>query len=105
MLFTGKRRVLVEQFPLLVLHRHDVGGKLCIAEGTEVLSCIGWVPVEAYYPGLRLWDGESWVHGGNLLVQGVRHVIYYEGVWLTPDHEVLSDEGWKPAEAMASSKR
>jgi hypothetical protein len=81
------------------------GGKLCIAEGTEVLSCIGWVPVEAYYPGLRLWDGESWVHGGNLLVQGVRHVIYYEGVWLTPDHEVLSDEGWKPAEAMASSKR
>jgi DNA polymerase len=80
------------------------GGKLCLAGDTEVLTDKGWLPISQYREGARLWDGAAWVYGGKLLDQGVKPVIRYAGVWMTSDHEVLSNEGWKTAEAMASGQ-
>jgi DNA polymerase len=73
------------------------GGKLCLAEGTEVLTLSGWRAIELCTTQDAVWDGESWVYSGGLVDQGVRDVISYAGVFMTPDHEVLTDEGWKEA--------
>jgi DNA polymerase bacteriophage-type len=71
------------------------GGKLCLAKGTEVLTDSGWRPIETCTTLDRLWDGVEWVGHTGLLNQGIRGTMEYGGIFMTPDHEVLTDEGWK----------
>lgn len=79
------------------------GGKLCLAGETEVLTFRGWKRLDECSSEDVLWDGEDWVYSGGLIDQGVRSVISYMGVHMTPDHEVLTDDGWKTA-ALAQSQ-
>ena len=69
-------------------------GKLCIAGGTLVLTDAGWLPIEHVTSEHRLWDGVEWVRNEGLVRKGVKEVICLNGVWMTPDHEVLAREGW-----------
>lgn len=72
--------------------------KACIAEGTPVLTEIrGWVPIEQVSLDDRIWDGSTWVSHGGVVCKGVKKVIEVSGVWMTPDHEVLTHEGWQDA--------
>lgn len=73
------------------------GGLLCIGEGTPVLTSRGWVPIEAVRATDLVHDGEEFVQHGGLVNNGVQHCVIVDGVYMTPDHEVLTDEGWKPA--------
>lgn len=70
------------------------GGKLCIAQGTPVLTCAGWVPIERVTAQHRVWDGEQFVTHDGLAPQGVKGVISAHGVNMTPDHLVLTAKGW-----------
>lgn len=70
------------------------GGKLCIAQGTLVLTDGGWLPIEHVTSLHKVWDGVEWVTNGGLARKGVKEVICLDGVWMTPDHEVLTTEGW-----------
>lgn len=73
------------------------GGKLfenCIAEGTPVLTDAGWLAIERISQQHRVWDGESWVSHRGLASKGVENVIEAFGVRMTPDHKVLTTEGW-----------
>lgn len=70
------------------------GGKLCIAEGTPVLTDRGWVRIEKVTPAHRVWDGVEWVAHKGLANNGFMGVMLAHGVWMTPDHEVLTTEGW-----------
>lgn len=83
------------------------GGKIlenCIAGDTEILTQGGWKAIKDYRPDRDdLWDGEAWVKGGKLLDRGIQTVIDYQGVQLTPDHEVLSVSGWRSAQEMKSN--
>lgn len=78
------------------------GGKLCISEQTPVLCRRGWTPIEDVTPEDEVWDGEGWVSQGGAIMQGVKPVIRAHGVYMTPDHLVLTTEGWKDA---SSSER
>ena len=73
------------------------GGKLCIAEDTPVLTERGWVPIQQVSAQDRVWDGVEWVAHAGSVCNGVREVIQAHGVWMTPDHEILTTEGWRCA--------
>jgi DNA polymerase len=74
------------------------GGKLCIARGTLVLTrSRSWIPIEDVSTIDEVWDGESWVGTGGAVCNGVRSVIRVFGIEMTPDHEVLTANGWKSA--------
>lgn len=81
------------------------GGKLCIARGTPILTHLGWKPIEQVMPSDRVWDGEDWVRHSGLARQGFKEVIKAHGVWMTPDHEILTTEGWRRASQSAGYNR
>lgn len=76
------------------------GGKLfenCQAEGTLVLTARGWVPIEAIAENDLVHDGVEFVDHGGKVLKSVQGCVKVDGVFMTPDHEVLTNEGWKPA--------
>lgn len=76
------------------------GGKVvenCIAEGTEVLTDRGWVFIENVQHSDRIHDGVEFVNHGGKIFKSVQTCVSIDGVWMTPDHEVLTDDGWKAA--------
>ena len=74
------------------------GGKLCLAAGTPVLTMNGWTRIENVRPGQYVWDGEEWVEQNGSVLNGRKApVIKCHGAWMTPDHKVLTTEGWEPA--------
>jgi len=72
-------------------------GTLCIARGTEVLTSRGWIPIESVAAADRVWDGENWVVHSGVVRNGKRGTIDVYGVLMTPDHLVLTHEGWNTA--------
>lgn len=77
------------------------GGKLtenCWGAGTPVLTDRGWVPIERVEPRDKLWDGMSWVSHGGRFCSGRKSTITVDGLSVTPDHLILTTEGWTHAE-------
>ena len=77
------------------------GGKLtenCWAAGTPVLTDRGWVPIERVTTEDRLWDGTAWVNHAGLFRPGEKETILLDGLSVTPDHLILTTEGWTFAE-------
>lgn len=69
----------------------------CIAEKTLVLTDGGWIPIEKIEMHMLVHDGVEFVSHGGLLTKSVQPVIEVDGVWMTEDHEVLTNDGWIPA--------
>lgn len=85
------------------------GGKFvenCIAEGTEVLTeKFGWLAIERVTPDTRVWDGDEWVSFSHCHYSGKQTTIPTYGVRMTPDHLVLTEEGWKNASSCEGHNR
>lgn len=85
------------------------GGKFvenCIAEGTEVLTeKFGWRAIERVTPDTRVWDGDEWVSFSHCHYSGKQTTIPTYGVRMTPDHLVLTEEGWKNASSCGGYNR
>lgn len=73
------------------------GGKLCLAAGTLVLAKRGWIAIENITAVDEVWDGVEWVSTAGSVCNGTREVMEAFGAWMTPDHLVLTTEGWKDA--------
>ena len=73
------------------------GGKVCIAEDTLVVTKDGLKPIQEIQPGEKVWDGVEWVSQEGAICNGTKEVIEAYGVWMTPDHKVLTEKGWKDA--------
>lgn len=73
---------------------YTYGGKLCLSGDTKVLTDRGWLCILNIQKIDKLWDGEGWVSHGGLICQGVKKTIGISGVGMTPDHLILSTEGW-----------
>lgn len=84
---------------------HTYGGKLCLAQGTLVLTPSGWAPIETIGDGAEVWDGDEWVRCEGNVCNGVKRVLNLCGVRMTADHEVLTDEGWKTASQIKGHNR
>ncbi len=69
--------------------------KLCLAEGTLVLTQRGEVPIEQVTASDKVWDGVEWVSTLGAVYKGVKHVIEYDGLTATPGHEVWVEDGRK----------
>lgn len=76
-------------------------GKLaenCIAAGTLVLTARGWLPIESVRIDDRVHDGVEFVDHAGAQFSGAQPCVTVDGVLMTPDHEVLTAEGWRRAE-------
>lgn len=69
----------------------------CLAEGTEVLTDRGWVPIEQVRDTDQVHDGVELVNHGGVIYKSIQKCVSIDGVGMTPDHEVLTDEGWQAA--------
>ena len=66
----------------------------CICYDTPVLTDRGWIAIQNVQITDKVWDGEEWVaHSGSVL-KGTTKVIKCHGVWMTPEHHVLTKKGW-----------
>lgn len=70
----------------------------CVAEGSlvAVKDISGDVYEKRIQDVLRsdlVWDGEMWVQHEGVIYNGVKEVIYYEGICATKDHMVYLDSG------------
>jgi len=68
-------------------------GKLCLAEGSLVLTHKGLVPIEEVTTNHRLWDGVEWVSHKGAICNGTKEVITHDKVTATPDHRVYLQNG------------
>ncbi len=78
------------------------GGKLvenCLGANTEVLTERGWVSIINVSKTDRVWDGDEWVKHDGVIFKGVQSTINLDGVFVTPDHLILTETGWENAEA------
>lgn len=66
----------------------------CLSRDTLVLTARGEVKIQEVTLDDRLWDGQSFVSHGGAVHKGVQTVISYDGITATPDHEVMTDDGW-----------
>lgn len=73
------------------------GAKACIAAGTPVLCRNGWTPIEDVTPLDEVWDGVEWVRQEGAVSKGAKQTLTAYGVRMTPDHKVLTTEGWVDA--------
>jgi hypothetical protein len=82
------------------------GGKLlenCIARGTLVVTDKGLKPIELITPLDRIYDGEEFVNHEGKVFKGVQACVTIDGVDMTSDHKVLTNEGWKTASQVQRS--
>lgn len=70
----------------------------CIAEDTFVLTDSGWKPIQFVSDSDLVHDGVDFVSHGGLMPKSVQTCIEIDGVWMTHDHEVLTDDGWRTAQ-------
>jgi len=66
----------------------------CLAEGTEVLTERGWVSIEQVRKEDAVHDGVGFVQHDGIVANGVQGCMTVDGVMLTPEHLVLTQEGW-----------
>ncbi|QOR55705.1 MAG: putative DNA polymerase [Phage 65_10] len=90
------------------IRMNTYAGKLlenCIAEGTPVLTRRGWVPIEKIVFNDKVWDGLEFVSHAGKIDKGVQTCQRVDGVWMTPDHEVLTNDGWATASSLPEPLR
>lgn len=67
----------------------------CFASGTQVLTRTGPVDIVNISDQHELWDGVEWVRSEGVIPQGEKQVVERAGVFVTPDHLILTDSGWQ----------
>lgn len=76
---------------------------LCIAEDTLVLTDNGWKKIQDITNQDKVHDGVEFVTHGGLVFKSAKACVKVDGVYMTKDHEVLTDDGWKTAEVHLST--
>lgn len=77
----------------------------CIAEDTEVLTDSGWKKIQDITLADKVHDGVEFVTHGGLHFKSVQDCVSIDGVYMTPDHEVLTDDDkWTKAEVFLSER-
>ena len=80
------------------------GKSECIARDTLILTDKGPVRIQDVTLDHKVWDGVAFVAHSGAVCKGVQPVITYDGVTATPDHMVMTDDGWLSLEAAADRR-
>ena len=67
----------------------------CFGADTRVLTGGGWKRIVDVQATDTVWDGEEWVTHQGVIPQGEKATIRAWGVDATPDHEILTEHGWR----------
>lgn len=90
------QRVLNSKPPVKKYLR-NIAKRFCIAEGELVLvrraGAVLEVPIEKVLGTDEVWDGVEWVTHDGVIFQGIKEVIFHDGLWATADHEVFLADG------------
>ena len=70
----------------------------CIARDSLVLTDKGEVKIQDVTLDHKVWDGVNYVAHAGAVCKGVQPVISHDGVTATPEHLVMTNEGWKTIE-------
>jgi hypothetical protein len=76
----------------------------CLAGDTEVLTDRGWKKLIDITADYKVYDGEQWCNHDGLLKRGVKTVIDFGGVRMTPDHKVLIEGEWNESGSTTASE-
>lgn len=74
----------------------------CVSRGTMILTDRGEVPIQDVRASDLVWDGIDFCSHEGACCNGIKEAIEWRGLILTPDHKVLTDDGWKEAEEAKS---
>ena len=66
----------------------------CVAEGTLVITNRGLIPIQEILPDDLIWDGEEWCPHEGLIPKGTQNVVDVNGLFMTPEHKILTEKGW-----------
>ncbi len=77
----------------------------CVASGTPIFTDSGYRPIEYITSAHRLWDGKSYVKHGGMVFRGKKRCVNVNGIWMTPEHEILHSEGWTTAAELSMSNQ
>lgn len=80
------------------------GGIQCLGPHTQVLTRKGWVYI-IDIGDEPVWDGVEFVAHKGVAYKGWKRVAQLDGVWLTADHRVLTEEGWREASQCQGLRR
>jgi len=78
-------------------HGGHMAENVCIAHGTKIFTDSGWKLIQNITLTDLVHDGIGFVNHGGLLHNGTREISNIDGVYMTPDHEVLTKTGWTQA--------
>lgn len=70
----------------------------CLGADTLVFTPYGVKRIVDVTASDLVWDGDAWVAHEGLVRQGSRMTIDVAGVRLTPEHKILTTQGWRRAE-------
>lgn len=79
-------------------------GKVCLAEGTLVLTDSGLKPIESVGVLDLVWDGVEWVNHDGPMYMGEKETITYDGLTATPDHKVWLEDGRQVSIGVAAAQ-
>jgi hypothetical protein len=68
----------------------------CFSADTLVFITRGWVPISCIRKADLVFDGVDFVSHDGVVDQGVKAVIDFNGVSVTPDHGILCGDDWCP---------
>jgi len=71
----------------------------CVAKGTLIYTDSGLKKIEDITSNDLIWDGTAWRSSQGAKYMGRKDVIKVGSCWVTSDHRVLTQEGWKNAES------
>lgn len=84
------------------------GGKitenLCVDGDAEVMTDRGWVKLKDVRLTDKVFDGVEFVTHSGTLYKSVKQCVNIDGVYMTEDHEVLTNDGWKEAGILISER-
>jgi DNA polymerase len=69
----------------------------CFGADTPVLTDRGWLRIVDVRLMDKLWDGVEWVMHDGAVYQGIKNTILLHGTRVTPDHKILTPNGWRKA--------
>lgn len=67
----------------------------CFSADTLVLTNNGWKRIVEVLVTDTVWDGEEWVKHKGVICQGHKKTLHAWGVDATPEHEILTEHGWR----------
>lgn len=80
----------------------DIVNRFCLTGDSLVLTDSGPKPLVSVTTSDLVWDGVEWVSHEGVQYMGTKQVINLSGINLTPDHKVLTENGWTRADRVDS---